>query len=36
MEEREIEKVYNYTHGGTHLFQDEIHRYPNWQTMLNI
>lgn len=25
---------YHYTHGGTHLFLDEIHRYPNWQTML--
>lgn len=22
---------YNYTHGGTHLFIDEIHKYPNWQ-----
>lgn len=22
---------YHYTHGGTHLFIDEIHRYPNWQ-----
>lgn len=25
---------YHYTHGGTHLFLDEIHRYPYWQTML--
>lgn len=25
---------YHYTHGGTHLFLDEVHRYPNWQTML--
>ena len=22
---------YHYTHGGTHLFIDEIHKYPNWQ-----
>lgn len=22
---------YHYTHGGTHLFMDEIHKYPNWQ-----
>ena len=21
---------YHYTHGGTHLFLDEVHRYPNW------
>lgn len=21
---------YFYTHGGTHLFLDEVHRYPNW------
>lgn len=25
---------YHYTHGGTHLFLDEVHRYPQWQTML--
>ena len=25
---------YHYTHGGTHLFLDEIHRYPHWQTLL--
>lgn len=25
---------YHYTHGGTHLFLDEIHRFPKWQTML--
>lgn len=25
---------YHYTHGGTHLFLDEIHRFPLWQTML--
>ncbi len=25
---------YHYTHGGTHLFIDEIHYYPNWQKML--
>ena len=25
---------YHYTHGGTHLFLDEIHKYPRWQTML--
>ena len=22
---------YHYTHGGTHLFIDEVHKYPNWQ-----
>lgn len=22
---------YHYTHGGTHLFIDEIHKYPNWE-----
>lgn len=22
---------YHYIHGGTHLFIDEIHKYPNWQ-----
>ena len=22
---------YHYTHGGTHLFFDEVHKYPNWQ-----
>lgn len=21
---------YHYTHGGTHLFLDEVHRYPDW------
>lgn len=21
---------YHYTHGGTHLFMDEVHRYPGW------
>ena len=21
---------YHYTHGGTHLFLDEVHRYPGW------
>jgi len=25
---------YHYTHGGTHLFLDEVHRFPKWQTML--
>lgn len=25
---------YHYTHGGTHLFLDEIHYYDNWQTLL--
>lgn len=25
---------YHYTHGGTHLFLDEVHRYPHWQTLL--
>lgn len=25
---------YHYTHGGTHLFLDEVHRFPQWQTML--
>lgn len=25
---------YHYTHGGTHLFLDEVHRFPLWQTML--
>lgn len=23
-----------YTHGGTHLFLDEVHKYPAWQTVL--
>jgi len=23
-----------YTHGGTHLFLDEVHHYPNWQTII--
>lgn len=22
---------YHYTHGGTHLFLDEVHKYPNWE-----
>lgn len=25
---------YHFTHGGTHVFFDEIHHYPNWQTVL--
>lgn len=25
---------YHYVHGGTHLFLDEIHRFPKWQTLL--
>lgn len=25
---------YHYTHGGTHIFIDEIHYYRHWQTML--
>lgn len=25
---------YHYTHGGTHLFLDEVHHYPQWQTAL--
>ncbi|MBO4738567.1 MAG: ATP-binding protein [Bacteroidales bacterium] len=25
---------YHYTHGGTHIFFDEIHRFRQWQTML--
>lgn len=25
---------YHYTHGGTHLFLDEVHRFPQWQNML--
>ncbi len=25
---------YHYTHGGTHLFLDEIHYYDNWQRLL--
>ncbi len=25
---------YHYTHGGTHIFLDEIHKYPNWQTVI--
>ncbi|MDD4639103.1 MAG: AAA family ATPase, partial [Bacteroidales bacterium] len=25
---------YHYTHGGTHLFIDEIHYYPQWQNKL--
>lgn len=25
---------YHYTHNGTHVFLDEVHRYPHWQTVL--
>ena len=25
---------YHYAHGGTHLFIDEVHKYPSWQTLL--
>ncbi|MBQ8672791.1 MAG: ATP-binding protein [Bacteroides sp.] len=25
---------YHYTHGGTHVFLDEVHRYPQWQTLI--
>ena len=25
---------YHYTHGGTHIFIDEIHYYKHWQTLL--
>lgn len=25
---------YHYSHGGTHLFIDEIHKYENWQTLI--
>lgn len=25
---------YFYTHGGRHIFLDEVHKYPNWQTVL--
>lgn len=25
---------YHYTHGGTHLFIDEVHYYENWQTLV--
>lgn len=25
---------YHYTHGGTHVFLDEVHRYPNWSIEL--
>lgn len=25
---------YHYMHGGTHLFIDEIHKYPSWQTLI--
>lgn len=25
---------YHYTHGGTHLFLDEVHKYPHWQTYI--
>ena len=24
---------YHYTHGGTHIFMDEIHYLPHWQTV---
>lgn len=25
---------YHYTHGGTHIFIDEVHKYPHWQTVI--
>ena len=25
---------YHYSHGGTHLFLDEVHRYGNWQSVI--
>ena len=25
---------YHYTHGGTHIFIDEIHKYDNWQSLI--
>ena len=25
---------YHYTHGGTHLFIDEVHKYNSWQTLM--
>lgn len=25
---------YHYTHGGTHLFLDEVHKYPSWQIVM--
>ena len=25
---------YHYTHGGTHLFLDEVHYFPNWRTLI--
>ena len=25
---------YHYTHGGTHLFIDEVHKSPSWQTLI--
>lgn len=25
---------YHYNHGGTHLFIDEVHKYPAWQTLI--
>lgn len=25
---------YHYTHGGTHIFIDEVHKYENWQTLI--
>ena len=27
---------YVYTHGVTHLFLDEVHRYPDWSQILKI
>lgn len=25
---------YHYTHGGTHIFIDEVHKYSNWETLI--
>ena len=25
---------YHHSHGGTHIFLDEVHRYPHWQTVI--
>ena len=25
---------YHYINGGTHLFLDEVHKYPHWQTYI--
>ena len=25
---------YHYAHGGTHLFIDEVHKYPSWQSLM--